>query len=174
MPRPVELAYVGLGANLSSPQGSAPDETLTQALIEIGRLPDIRLLRHSSFFRSKPVEASGPDFCNAVAELQSPLEPQQLLAQLLAIENLFGRTRGSRNAPRSLDLDLIAYGQEAQQTPTLSLPHPRAACRAFVLVPLCRLNPTVRLRQGETGPYATAADWLAALTAAELAEVTPW
>jgi 2-amino-4-hydroxy-6-hydroxymethyldihydropteridine diphosphokinase len=97
----------------------------------------------SSFYRSEPVDASGPDFVNAVAELRSTLEPEALLGALQSIESRFGRERPRRNAPRTLDLDLLRYGERQVRSPTLTLPHPRLQERAFVLLPLAELAPAL-------------------------------
>lgn len=133
---PGERVFVGLGANLGDAQA-----TLQGALDQLGRLPDTRLVATSSLYRTAPVDASGPDFLNAVAELRTGLEPHALLAQLQAIELRHGRERPYRNAPRTLDLDLLRYGDRRLSTPTLTLPHPRMDERAFVLVPLAELAP---------------------------------
>ncbi|EGJ09743.1 2-amino-4-hydroxy-6-hydroxymethyldihydropteridine pyrophosphokinase, partial [Rubrivivax benzoatilyticus JA2 = ATCC BAA-35] len=100
-----------------------------------------RLVRRSSLWRSAPVDAAGPDFHNAVAELDTTLAPAGLLAALHAIEAAHGRERPYRNAPRTLDLDLLFYGDEVIDTASLVVPHPRAHLRAFVLRPLLELEP---------------------------------
>ena len=116
-------AWVGLGANLGDP-GAALDA----ALVALAALPATRLLRRSSRWRSAPVDAAGPDFVNAVAEIDTALEPLALLDALHAIEAAHGRERPYRNAPRTLDLDLIQYGDPRTDrdivcdTPRLTLP----------------------------------------------------
>ena len=130
------LICVALGANLGDAAG-----TVRQALMDLDRLPDTSVLRASSLYRTAPHEASGPDFINAVALVDSTLSPQMLLTALQALELRAGRERPYRNAPRTLDLDLIFYGNEVLQTPTLTLPHPRWQERAFVLVPLMEVCP---------------------------------
>jgi 2-amino-4-hydroxy-6-hydroxymethyldihydropteridine diphosphokinase len=133
-------AYVGLGANL----GDAP-ATLQAAFDALGQLPDTRLVARSSVYRTAPVQALGPDFYNAVAALDTARSPGELLDDLLALELQFGRERPYRNAPRTLDLDLLLHGQVQCDTPRLSLPHPRAHERAFVLAPLAELAPALVL-----------------------------
>jgi 2-amino-4-hydroxy-6-hydroxymethyldihydropteridine diphosphokinase len=95
----------------------------------------------SSFFCSAPVDAEGPAFINAVAELATPLEPIELLSALQAIEHAHGRQRPYRHAPRTLDLDLLLHGQRLAASPALTLPHPRLHQRAFVLRPLLEIAP---------------------------------
>lgn len=130
------LAYIGLGANLGD-RGAA----LRQAAQALGRLPGTRLVGISSLYSSAPVDATGPDYLNAVAAVQTTLAPLQLLAQLQALENAAGRQRPYRNAPRTLDLDVLLYGAVRSGDPTLTLPHPRMHERAFVLRPLQELAP---------------------------------
>ena len=130
------LAYIGLGANLGDARGA-----LDAAFAALAALPDSELLRRSSIYRSAPIDSSGPDYLNAVAELRTALEPLALLHRLQAIELAHGRERPYRNAPRTLDLDLLLYGQTLTDSPELTLPHPRAHQRAFVLRPLAELVP---------------------------------
>ncbi|AOB30317.1 2-amino-4-hydroxy-6-hydroxymethyldihydropteridine pyrophosphokinase [Bordetella sp. H567] len=129
-------AYIGLGANLGD--GA---ETLRQALRELAATPGIGECAASPFYRSAPVDASGPDFINAVARLRTTLPPLALLDALQAIEQAHGRERPYRNAPRTLDLDLLIYGDLRLDSPRLTLPHPRMRERAFVLLPLRDLAP---------------------------------
>jgi 2-amino-4-hydroxy-6-hydroxymethyldihydropteridine diphosphokinase len=129
-------AYVGIGANL----GDAP-ATVRAALAALATLPRCRLQQVSSLYRSAPVDASGPDFINAVAMLETICSPLELLTALQGIEQDFGRQRPYPNAPRTLDLDLLLHGQTLLQTPALTLPHPRLHLRAFVLQPLLELAP---------------------------------
>ena len=136
-------AYVGLGANL----GDAPS-TLRAALRELAATPGILACRPSRFYRTAPVDATGPDFVNAVAALDTTLAPLALLDALQALEHRHGRLRPYRNAPRTLDLDLLLYGDTAMATPRLTLPHPRMHQRAFVLAPLHELAPDLVLPQG--------------------------
>lgn len=132
------LAWIGLGANLGDLRA-----TLEAALAALAALPATRLDGVSSAWRSAPVDAGGPDFLNAVARLDTALAPAALLDALQAIEFAHGRERPYRNAPRTLDLDLLVYGDLQQSTPTLTLPHPRLHERAFVLMPLLELDPAL-------------------------------
>ena len=129
-------AFIGLGANLGDAQA-----TLAQAEREIAGLPHTRLRAVSSLYRSAPVDAQGPDFFNAVVEVQTALSPHELLAQLQHIEQRHGRMRPYRNAPRTLDLDLLLHADAVLDSPELTLPHPRMRTRAFVLRPLAELAP---------------------------------
>ena len=149
------LAYIALGANLDDPLGQ-----LRAALDAVAALPDSRMLRTSSFYRTAPVGAPGqPDYLNAVAALETGLAPDDLLAALLEIEHDFGRRREYRNAPRTLDLDLLLYDDAVIDRPHLQVPHPRLHLRAFVLVPLAEIAPELRL----PGRGSVAA-WLPAVT----------
>ncbi|MBV8036722.1 2-amino-4-hydroxy-6-hydroxymethyldihydropteridine diphosphokinase [Roseateles sp.] len=130
-------AYVGLGANL----GADLSATLTQAALRLAVLPGTQVAALSSVWRSAPVDAGGPDFLNAVAALDTALSPIELLDALQAIEQLHGRERPYRNAPRTLDLDLLLYADLVLDTPRLTLPHPRMGERAFVLRPLLEVAP---------------------------------
>jgi 2-amino-4-hydroxy-6-hydroxymethyldihydropteridine diphosphokinase len=129
-------AFVGLGANLGEPQ-----RALADALAALARLPDTRLVRSSRVYRSAPVDAGGPDFFNAVAQIETRLTAPGLLGQLQAIEDAAGRERPYRNAPRTLDLDLLLYGNARIASARLTVPHPRLRERAFVLLPLQELAP---------------------------------
>ena len=131
-----ERVFVGLGANLGDAAA-----TLLAALGEIDRVPGTRCIARSSLYRSAPVDGDGPDYVNAVAELRTALQPAPLLAALQAIEERFGRERPYRNAPRTLDLDLLLYGARRIDTPALVVPHPRMHQRAFVLTPLAEIAP---------------------------------
>ena len=130
------IAYIGLGANLGDLAG-----TLRAALAALAALPESHLAAVSGAWRSAPVDAGGPDFLNAVARLETALAPLALLDALQAIELSHGRERPYRNAPRTLDLDLLLHGDAVLQTPRLTLPHPRLHERAFVLRPLLELAP---------------------------------
>ncbi|GAA0217852.1 2-amino-4-hydroxy-6-hydroxymethyldihydropteridine diphosphokinase [Castellaniella daejeonensis] len=136
-------AYVGLGANLGNAAA-----TVRQAAAELGRVPGISSLRLSPLYGTAPVDSSGPDYVNAVAGLHTTLAPLDLLAALQAIEQRHGRERPYRNAPRTLDLDLLLYGSQRIGLPSLTVPHPRMHERAFVLRPLADLAPGLTLAQG--------------------------
>ena len=132
------IAYIGLGSNLQQPA-----EQVRQALRELASLPQTRCVNHSSLFRSDPVGPQDqPDYVNAVAQLQTGLTPALLLDQLQALEQRHRRVRtGQRWGPRTLDLDLLLYGQQRIDSPRLTVPHPRLSERAFVLYPLAQLAP---------------------------------
>lgn len=129
-------AYVALGANLGDARAA-----VLQALRDLDGLPQTRCVRASSLYRSAPVDASGPDYINAVAELRTTLSAHALLAELQQLEQRAGRERPWRNAPRTLDLDLLLYGDLELDDPVLTLPHPRMWQRAFVLRPLAEIAP---------------------------------
>lgn len=130
-------AYIALGSNLDDPQ-----RQLRSALAALAALPDTRLVRASSFYRSAPVGyADQPDFVNGVAAIETGLAPRALLEALLAIERRHGRVRDFLNAPRTLDLDIIAYGNRTVDEPGLAIPHPRLHERAFVVIPLAEIAP---------------------------------
>jgi 2-amino-4-hydroxy-6-hydroxymethyldihydropteridine diphosphokinase len=131
-----ERVFIGLGANLGDARA-----TVNAAFDELAALPGTRLVARSSLYRTAPVDATGPDFVNAVAELRTALEPEALLQALQAIEARHDRQRPYRNAPRTLDLDLLLVGERAFATPALTVPHPRLHQRAFVLEPLLELAP---------------------------------
>lgn len=127
--------FIGLGANLGDAR-----RTLQQALDALAHLPQTTWRSTSSLYRSAPLEAQGPDFFNAVAELRTLLRPLALLAELQRIEQQHGRERPFANAPRTLDLDVLLYGKRIIAGRRLTVPHPRLSKRAFVLVPLNELD----------------------------------
>ena len=129
-------AYIGLGANL----GDAP-AALRAAVQALAALPGTQVLQCSALYRSAPVDATGPDYHNAVAAVRTTLAPHGLLAALQAIEAAAGRERPYRNAPRTLDLDILLFGDLVLDTPALTVPHPRLRERAFVLRPLAEIAP---------------------------------
>lgn len=128
------LAYIGLGANLG-----AREATLRDAVAALHALPGTRVQCVSALYRSAPVDAGGPDYLNAVAQLATTLAPDDLLRALQGIEEAAGRERPYRNAPRTLDLDILLYGDQHISTAELTVPHPRMHERAFVLLPLADL-----------------------------------
>jgi 2-amino-4-hydroxy-6-hydroxymethyldihydropteridine diphosphokinase len=131
------VAYVGLGANLGEPR-----QQLTEALTAMSGLPETRLAGHSSFYRTAPIGYKNqPEFLNAVAALDTRLAPGVLLEGLQGIERRHHRERHFPNAPRTLDLDLLLFGDEQVARPGLTVPHPRMHERAFVLKPLLELAP---------------------------------
>jgi 2-amino-4-hydroxy-6-hydroxymethyldihydropteridine diphosphokinase len=134
-------AYIGLGAN----QGDLV-ATLNAAVHSLGSLEQSQFVAASPFYLSAPIEANGPDYLNAVVRIDTDLEPYGLLLHLLEIEMVFGRKRGGgpdarRNAPRSIDLDLLMVGDLIIRSAPLVLPHPRMHERAFVLRPLLDIAP---------------------------------
>lgn len=130
-------AYVGLGSNLDRPR-----EQVLAALEELERLPQTHLVSRSRLYRSAPLgHEAQPDFVNAVARIDTGLEPLLLLAELQAIEKRHGRERPFPDAPRTLDLDLLLYGDEVITSSSLTVPHPRMHERAFVLRPLAEICP---------------------------------
>ena len=137
------IAYLGLGANL----GDAP-ATLAEAVRRLSQVDGVRVDAVSSLYRTAPVDAEGPDYTNAVARIVTSLAPMALLAETQRIEKELGRVRpaGVHNAPRTLDIDIELYGEEAiSEPPALLVPHPRMHERAFVLVPLTELDPQARI-----------------------------
>lgn len=157
------MILIAFGANLPGPDGLPPHETCLRAIAAVARLPGLRLEAVSPFYETAPVPVSDqPPYINGVMRLSGAAEPARLLADVLAIEARFGRTRSVANAARSLDLDLIAVDQLIRHPPGPDpiLPHPRAHERAFVLVPLRDVAP----------------DWrhpVLCRTAAELLELLP-
>ena len=130
-------AYVGLGSNLGDPAAR-----LRAALADLSRIPHTALGARSSLYRSAPMDcAAQPDFVNAVAKVETSLAPEALLDALLSIELAHGRTRPFRDAPRTLDLDLLLYDSRCLATERLTVPHPRMHQRAFVLRPLLEIDP---------------------------------
>ena len=135
-PRAEVTAFVALGANL----GDAA-QALRDALAALNGVAGVRVQRASSLYRTAPIESSGPDYLNAVAEVGTTLTAPALLDALQAIEQSAGRERPYRNAPRTLDLDLLLFGDARIDSPRLTVPHLRMAERAFVLVPLAEIAP---------------------------------
>ena len=131
------IAWVGIGANLGDARANVLD-----AIERLSRLPGAKLLQTSSLYRTAPIDSSGDDYVNAVAALDTELDAHALLQALFAIEQAHGRERPYRNAPRTLDLDLLLYGDEIiGDAPGLIVPHPRMHERAFVLAPLAEAAP---------------------------------
>lgn len=135
----VARAYVGLGSNVGD-----PEQQVARAIGALQALPASRLQAQSAGYRSLPWgDPDQDDYINAVVAIDTTLTPQQLLAELLAIELAQGRDRssGRRNGPRTLDLDLLLHGDALVDEPGLQLPHPRLHERAFVLLPLAEIAP---------------------------------
>lgn len=151
IPTPSISAYIGLGANLGDTHAS-----LRQAIQALAGTSGIALSRVSPLYRSAPIESSGPDYLNAVAEIATSLSAHALLSILQGIEHTHGRERPYRNAPRTLDLDLLLYGDQHIDEPDLQVPHPRMHERAFVLRPLADLTPDLVLAHGRLQPLIEA------------------
>lgn len=158
--------YVGLGANLGD-----RGEAMLQALQRMAVLPQTRLVAVSPLYSSAPVDATGPDYLNAVAALETGLSAPAFLEALQALELAAGRERPYRNAPRTLDLDIVLWGQARIDTPTLVVPHPRMYERAFVLRPLAQLDASLvtaaqlQAVQGQRIDVAQDAQWAASALA---------
>jgi len=132
------IAYIGIGANLGDAHANVDD-----ALARLAALPLTCLLSQSAKYRSAPIDSSGDDYVNAVACIDTGLGAPELLAALHGIELAHGRERPYRNAPRTLDLDILLYGDERIDQPALQVPHPRMTERAFVLLPLLEIAPGI-------------------------------
>ena len=132
-----QRAFIGLGSNLKS-----PERQMLAAFDALAATPGVRLTRRSSLYRTAPIGyANQPDFLNAAAEIYTRLSALELLEALLAIERSHGRVREFPNAPRTLDLDILIYGDLQINSGQLTVPHPRAHLRAFVLMPLLEIAP---------------------------------
>jgi 2-amino-4-hydroxy-6-hydroxymethyldihydropteridine diphosphokinase len=129
-------AYIALGANLGDP-GAA----LIQAMDDMAAISGITLIKRSSLYQTAPLEASGPDYVNAVVEIQTVLTAPDLLIKLQELERAAGRERSYLNAPRTLDIDILTYGDARVNSQALVIPHPRMNARAFVLLPLAEIAP---------------------------------
>ena len=133
--------FIALGANLGDPVA-----TVQAAIHALRELPDTEFVAASSLYRTAPVGLRHqPDFINAVVELVAVSPAPTLMDSLFGIEARFGRQRSVKNAPRTLDLDLLLYGDELSDDPQLTLPHPRLHERAFVLAPLAEIAPQLRI-----------------------------
>ena len=135
MPEPV-VAYIALGANL----GDAAS-TVRKAMDSIHALPGTQVVQRSALYLTTPIDSDGPDYVNAVVEVLTTLCPPHLLEQLQNLEQSAGRKRPYRNAPRTLDLDIVLFGSGRIDSPALTIPHPRMQERAFVLRPLAEIAP---------------------------------
>lgn len=134
-------AYIGLGSNLDSPV-----DQVSRALGELNELPQTAMRSHSSLYQSRPMGGMDqPDYINAVALVDTGLEPEKLLAELQAIEKVHGRVREERWGARTLDLDLLLYGSTKIDTPDLTVPHPGVGERGFVLYPLYEIAPDLEI-----------------------------
>ena len=134
-------AFIALGSNLEDPQAQ-----VERALETIANTTNIKLIKASSLYRTVPVGYDNqPDFINAVAEIETDLNPLALLDRLLEIETQHGRERPFPNAPRVLDLDVLLYEGVATSSPALTLPHPRMHTRGFVMLPLAEIAPKISI-----------------------------
>lgn len=140
-------AFVALGGNLGDVR-----PRLQAAVAALSALPGTRLEGASSLYRTRPVDAGGPDFLNAVVALETVLAPHELMRTLLRIELEHDRERPHLNAPRTLDLDLLHHGGACLTTPFLTLPHPRQQGRAFVMTPLAELSMQLPARADSPWP----------------------
>jgi 2-amino-4-hydroxy-6-hydroxymethyldihydropteridine diphosphokinase len=146
------IALVGIGANLGDARANVAD-----ALARLETQPGCRLVAASSLWRTAPIDSTGDDYINAVALVDTTLDAHALLAVLQAIETAHGRERPYRNAPRTLDLDLLLYGDATIDTPDLTVPHPRMHERAFVLAPLLEIAPDALIPgRGRAAQYLSA------------------
>jgi 2-amino-4-hydroxy-6-hydroxymethyldihydropteridine diphosphokinase len=136
------VAYLGLGANLGDAR-----QTLKDAVVCLAQQHTITVLAKSSLYRTAPIDAGGDDYYNCVVKLETTLAVRHLLALCHKIELHFGRERPFRNAPRTLDLDILLYGDQSIDEPDLIVPHPRLTERAFALVPLVELEPALTIPQ---------------------------
>lgn len=134
--RPEVQTFVALGANLGDAAAA-----LHRAMDAIAALPGCHLTQRSPLYRSAPLESTGPEYVNAVVGLHTTLCAPELLIRLQQLERQAGRERPYRNAPRTLDLDILLYGDAQMSGPLLTLPHPRMLLRAFVLRPLADVAP---------------------------------
>lgn len=131
------IAYIGIGSNLDEPR-----RQVLEAFTELDRLPHTRVVKKSSLYRTAPIgHTRQPDFINAVAKLETGLPAERLLAELQEVEQRHGRKRSFPNAPRTLDLDILLFGNATMQSGGLTIPHPRMHERAFVLKPLLEIAP---------------------------------
>jgi 2-amino-4-hydroxy-6-hydroxymethyldihydropteridine diphosphokinase len=139
------MILIAIGANLPGPDGATPHATCQAAAAAVGGIPGLRGLVVSPWYRSGAIPRTGdPDYCNGVIRLDGVIAPEDLLARLQEIEARFGRVRGTPNAPRTLDLDIIDLNGIVRAAPDPVLPHPRAHLRAFVLRPLLDIAPAWR------------------------------
>ncbi|MBM7856027.1 2-amino-4-hydroxy-6-hydroxymethyldihydropteridine diphosphokinase [Desulfohalotomaculum tongense] len=139
-------AYIGIGSNMGD-----KSFYINKALDLLHSPPEIKVVKVAPLYRTAPVGYTEQDwFLNTVAQLETVISPQKLLHQLQQIENKLGRERKIRWGPRTIDLDLLIYGDVTLTTPDLTLPHPRMTERAFVMVPLADISPTMAMIGGKT------------------------
>ncbi|MDE1183392.1 2-amino-4-hydroxy-6-hydroxymethyldihydropteridine diphosphokinase [Paraburkholderia sp.] len=136
------VAYLGLGANLGDAR-----QTLKDAVVCLAQQHTIAVLAKSSLYRTAPIDAGGDDYFNCVVKIDTTLTPHRLLALCQQIEHHFGRERPYRNAPRTLDIDILLFDEQSIEEPDLIVPHPRLTERAFVLVPLLEIDAALTIPQ---------------------------
>jgi 2-amino-4-hydroxy-6-hydroxymethyldihydropteridine diphosphokinase len=129
------VAWLGIGANLGDAR-----QTLKDAVVCLAQQHTLTVLAKSSLYRTAPIDAGGDDYLNCVVKLETRLSAHELLALCQRVEHHFGRERPFRNAPRTLDIDILLYGDAVIDEPDLSVPHPRMTGRAFVLVPAVEID----------------------------------
>ena len=135
----MDLAYIGFGSNCGD-----REHYILSALHMLMSSPSSQVRRISSLYESKPVEGVGGSlFLNGVVKMSTSLEPEDLLIYLQTVESSLGRDMDRRSGPRTIDLDILLYGDRVVQTPTLTIPHPKMARRSFVLLPLIEIEPDV-------------------------------
>lgn len=140
MSRAEVSCFIGIGSNLGDAEAN-----VRWAIDRLGHTAGSRLTGQSSLFRTAPIDAGGDDYINAVVRIETILLPEELLQALQSIEQNMGRERPYRNAPRTLDLDLLLYGSQAISMDSLTVPHPRMTQRAFVLIPLLQIDPFITI-----------------------------
>lgn len=150
------VCYLGLGSNVGDRLSF-----INSAIAHLRRLPKSSVLRVSSVYETDPIGPPQPDYLNAVVELETELEPLELLDALKQIEREVGRKPRERHVEREIDIDLLVYGDAEFQHPRLTLPHPCASTRAFVLVPLCEVN-----KEAKVGQDVSASDALSLISSA--------
>jgi 2-amino-4-hydroxy-6-hydroxymethyldihydropteridine diphosphokinase len=155
------VAYLGLGANLGDAR-----QTLKDAVVCLAQQHAITVLAKSSLYRTAPIDAGGDDFFNLVVKLETAMPVRHLLALCHKIEHHFGRERPFRNAPRTLDIDILLYGEHCIDEPDLTVPHPRLTGRAFALVPLVEIEPSLIIPQ-----HGRAQDFLEAVASQRIEKV---
>jgi len=131
------IAYIGLGSNMESPR-----QHITTAIHSLGEIQSTDILNVSSLYKSKPLGPQNQgDYINAVVQIETEMEPTELLDCLQAIENEHGRVRAEHWGPRIIDLDILMFGDEIIQNNILTIPHPEITNRSFVIVPLAEIDP---------------------------------
>jgi 2-amino-4-hydroxy-6-hydroxymethyldihydropteridine diphosphokinase len=134
------VAWLGIGANLGDAR-----QTLKDSVVCLAQQHTLTVLAKSSLYRTAPIDAGGDDYLNCVVKLDTRLPVRELLALCQRVEHHFGRERPFRNAPRTLDIDILLYGDDVIDEPDLIVPHPRMTGRAFVLVPACEIEPDLAI-----------------------------